>query len=87
MSHLSERLYGKDKLHTYKISFRHNDEIFEEYIHCFVIKWHDLDRFERPACITIKQVHNLQHYLKRMKGKTSERVLKTADLEYVHFPY
>ena len=83
----AELEYGRDQLHTYKIRFEYNSETISEFIHCFVLEWYDLDKYDRPGAIKVKQIHSLRSYLRENKGRTSERILSTAELEYVYAPF
>ena len=80
---IPEPNYRKDTLHTYKVRFQHDGERIEEYIHCFVIEWNEPDKFGRPTILTVRQIHDLQQYLLKKKGKTTVRILKIEELDPV----
>lgn len=83
MSLTSSNSYVIGNLYTYSLKFTHNSEKVVEYLHCLVLEWSDLDKFDRPRTIKVKQIYNLKNYLEKGRSRTLERTFKTADLNHV----
>lgn len=77
--------YGIGSLQAYKLKFKTKTETIEEYIHCEVLEWTEINKFENPTQIKVRQIRNLQEYFGGKKLAGHERILEVAAIEPVHF--
>ncbi|RWX00984.1 hypothetical protein [Flavobacterium cerinum] len=73
--------FSLKSIETYINPFTINDIKYQEYIHCKVVEYLEVDRSNRPEKIKVLQIHNLEDFLKGDETNTSERILEIYKIQ------